>query len=88
MGANHYLRAIHETDRIEQLHAFRRFLEGEMKRVEDRLDGLEDDDGRISDDNAEPWSYEKGKLDGISTVYGMVMQSLISSEGFEETDGE
>lgn len=74
---NYYLKAIHADDRIEQLHAIRKFLEGEMRRVEDRMVDIETDDGTIPDDKAEQWSYEKGKLDSLATVYGMVVQSLI-----------
>jgi len=85
---NYYLKAIHETDRIDQLNAFRRFLEAEMRRVEDRLSELENDDGSIPDDNTGRWNYEKGQLDMLSTVYGIVVQSLMAAGAFYENAGD
>lgn len=73
-GANHYLRAIRHSDPAERTESMIAFLSEEMYRTGERLAALENDDGSIPDGNAENWSYEKGKLDTLRTVYGLVGQ--------------
>lgn len=74
---NQYIKAIHHPDNYESLKAWRQFLMDEMDTILSQLHDLENDDGSIPEDNRSHWNYHKGRLDGIKTVHGMVVQRMM-----------
>lgn len=83
---NLYLKTIHHPDRLEQWQAFNQWLAEEEQRSFERLDDLENDDQSIPDENRESWSYEKGRLDGLRSVHGLVAQAMLTLEAQEVDD--
>lgn len=71
---NHYLEAIYAETEEEQFQAYRQFLEAEM---EDTLERMPDPTEDLDDEEWEKWTYEKGKLDCLRLVHGMVIQSML-----------
>lgn len=82
---NQYLKAIHADDPAEQFQAFRQFLEDEMEATLERMP--ESDFEEMTQEERDKWSYEKGRLDYIRTVHGMVVQVLLAQELYDD-DGE
>ncbi len=85
---NPYLAASTLSPGRDQLDAMRQFLEQEKHRLHERLNGLEDDDGSISDDVADEWSMVKGQLDQTRLFYGLVAQGLLADTMQQEERDE
>lgn len=60
--------------------ALARFLEAELHETADRLTGLEDENGGIPAEVADQWNYEKGRLDTLRLLYGLVQQRRAHDE--------
>lgn len=73
---NPYLITIHAEDRDEQIEAWRKFLESEMKA---RMDDLDSHDSANPEEKA-MMSYDKGWLDACRLMHGMVVQMQLARE--------
>lgn len=78
-GENKYLKAIHHPDRKERVQAAHQWLNEEQSKSHERLTEIEDEDGSIPDGKqAQQWAYEKGRLDGLRTVGGLIGQRMVT----------
>lgn len=89
---NWYAVATMATSAERRQEALAMFLEQEMHNTHDRLLDIEDIDGSVPDGMEEKWSYEKGKLDNLRLLYGMVQQAravdTLTSKAAEATEEE
>lgn len=85
-GENLYLKAIHHPERDEQLLAMHQFISKEIEDHLHRLEGFEAEDGSVPEENVRCWNYEKGRLDALRTLQGLVTQAGIVQCAFEAVD--
>jgi len=79
---NQYLRAISETDPVEQAEALRTFAQDEVEQRAKHLESLD-----VKDDAAE-WNYTRGRLDAMRLVHGMAFQMEQMALAQQEQEGE
>lgn len=74
---NYYITATLATDPDRRIDALAFFIEEELHETATRLTALEASDGSIPDDDRANWNYEKGQLDMLRLLYGMIQQGRL-----------
>lgn len=76
--ANPYTAASMLPPGRKRLRAEMEFLEGEVGRLHERLQDMEDDSGQIKDGMRQDWSMVKGKLDQTRLLHGVILKAIIT----------